>query len=357
MTSGPTGSLKKTLTRFFNNMLVRTILLPSVLKTHPDNQSPHYAMVIRLLQDLENNGVVLLDDTQCIKASLLQDISKWPVKFRKKAKVLLTTLKNKNRFVEVSLKGEVQATCKNKPCQQGIRIAKSYLPPAILTSQGCNQCAHSQLVLVSSVEVIDVTEYCISDFFESHLKSSDRVLSNGEWKQDKFEQEILIPLFRDAKHIKIYDRWVGRSALTNPNGQVADNYKFTLEWILDLFVRESRLGVDGIFEVHTGLDTRCISKAKVPTFVASLRSFESDMRKAYSFPNFQVSIKEETQADQMPHERYLITNQVAISIDRGFDLLLGKRTSPYPRLIRDVCIDYCSEPGKIEKAVGRLPNL
>ncbi len=356
MTSGPTGSLKKTLTRFFSNMLVRTILLPSVLKTHPENQPADYGMVIRLLQDLENNGVVLLDDTQCIRASLLQDISKWPVKFRKKAEVLLTTLKKKNRFVEVSLKGEVQATCKNKPCQQGIRIAKIYSPPAILTSQGCNQCAHAQLVLVSSVEVIDLAEYSVSDLFESHLKSSNRILSNGEWNQDKFEQEILIPLFRDAKHIKIYDRWVGRSAMTNPHGQIADNYKLTLEWILDLFVRESRLGVNGIFEVYTGLDTRR-SKPKVPTFVASLRSFESDMRKAYSFPNFEVNIKEETQADQMPHERYLITNQVAISIDRGFDLLLEKRTSPYPRLIRDVCIDYCSEPGKIEKAVGRLPNL
>ncbi len=356
--SGPTGSLKKTLTRFFSNMLVRTILLPSVLKAYPENQPAHYGMVIRLLQDLENNGVVLLDDTQCIRESLLQDISKWPLKFRKKAEVILMTLKKKNRFVEVPLKNEVHATCKNKPCQQCIRIAKSYLPPAILASQGCNHCAETQLVSLPSIEVVDVAEYCISDFFESNLKPSDRILSNGEWKQDKFEQEILIPLFRDAKHIKIYDRWVGRSVLTHPDiGELTDNYKLTLEWILEVFLRESRLGVDGIFEVCSGLDTRRISKAKVPTFRASLRSFESDMRKAHSFPNFELTIKKETQTDQIPHERYLITNQVAISIDRGFDLLLEKRTSRYPRLIRDVCIDYCSEPGKIEKAVGRLPNL
>ena len=354
MTSGPTGSLKKTLTRFFSNMLVRTILLPSVLKTHPENQSAHYAVVIRLLQDLENNGVVLLDDTQCIRASLLQDISKWPVKFRKKAEVLLTTLKKKNRFVEVPLKNEVQATCKNKPCQQCIRIAKSYSPPALLASQGCNHCAETQLASLPSVEVIDVAEYSVSDFFESYLKSSDRILSNGEWKQDKFEQEILIPLFRDAKHIKIYDRWIGRSILTKN----ANKYKLTLEWILDVFMKVYRFRAGGVFEVYSGFYPQK-QNGKLPpditVAVAALHQLETEIQKTY--PNFKLIIKKETKNRQMPHERYLITNQVGVSIDRGFDLLLENKRNPYPRRIRDVCIAYCSEPGKIEKAVGELPNL
>jgi hypothetical protein len=339
-------------------MLVRTILLPSILRANPENQPAHYGMVIRLLQDLEKNGVMLLDDTNCIRASLLQDIPKWPVKFRKKAEVILTALKKKNRFVEVSLKDEVQATCKNKPCQQCIRIATIYSPPAILASQGCNQCAQAQLASIPSVEVVDVAEYSISNFFESHLKPSDRLLKKAEWKQDKFEQEILIPLFRDAKHIKIYDRWVGRSVLTHPDiGQLTDNYKLSLEWILEVFLRESRLGVGGIFEVYTGLDTRQLKKADVSTFVASLRQFEFHRKTAQSFPNFKVIIKEETKDSQMPHDRYLITNQVAVSIDRGLDLLLDKRKSPYPRLIRDVRIDYCSESEKLEQYVRTLPDL
>ncbi len=338
-------SLKKTLTRFFSNMLVRTILLPSVLRANPENPSAHYGMVIRLLQDLEKNGVVLADDTNCIRASLLQDIAKWPLNFRKKAEVILKTLKKKNRFVEVSLKDEVQATCKNKPCQQCIRIATIYLPPAILASHGCNQCAQAQLETVSSVEVVDVAEYSISNFFETHLKPSDRILKKAEWKQDKFEQEILIPLFRDAKHIKIYDRWVGRSVLTHPDkGQMKDNYKLTLEWILDVFLQKSRWKNKGVFEVYTGLDTRKIAPVELSTFVAALRQFESDMRQTHSFPNFKVTIKKETQDSQMTHARYLITNQVAVSIDRGFDLLLDSRKSPYPRRIRDVHIAYCSEP-------------
>jgi len=315
-------------------------------------------MVIRLIQDIEKNGVVLVDDTNCIRASLLQDIPKWPVKFRKKAEVLLKSLKKKNRFVEVSLKDVVTATCKNKPCQQSIRIAKIYSPAAILASQDCIECAKAQLESVSSVEVVDVAEYSLSDFFESHLNLSDRILNKGEWKQDKFEQEILIPLFRDAKHIKIYDRWLGRSVSNQPNpGQISDNYKLTIEWIIEVFLRESRLGVGGVFEVYSGLDTRKKSNAEVHTLVTELRKFESDLKQSYNFPNFKLTIKEETKVNQMPHERYLITNQVAVSIDRGFDLLLDKRKSPYPRSVRDVTVAYCSEPGKIEQAVRSMLDL
>ncbi|MCL1469147.1 hypothetical protein [Argonema antarcticum] len=339
-------------------MLVRTILLPSVLKANPENQSVHYGMMIGLLQDLEKNGVVLLDETNCIKAALFQDIGNLPVKFRKKAEVLLKDLKKKNRFVELSLPDVFKPICKNKPCQQCIRIGKEYLPPAILVSYGCKECTETQLALFPSVEVIDVAEYRISNLFESHLKQVDRVFLNGESKQDKFEQEIFIPLFRDAKHIKIYDRWIGRSALQPPDiGQIGDNYKLTLEWIIDVFLRESRLGVSCVLEVYCGLDTRNICQAKIRTFVASLRQFESEMRHTHSFPNFKLIIKKETQANQMPHDRYLITNQVAISIARGFDLLLDKRKDPYPRRVRDVTIAYCSEAAKIEQAVRSLPDL
>ncbi|MBD1923243.1 hypothetical protein H6F77_19520 [Microcoleus sp. FACHB-831] len=358
--SGQTGSLKKTLTRFSTNMLVRTILLPSVFTSIPEDQASLYNSVISLLQNLEKNGVILIDDNNFIKTAMSEGVDKWPLKFRKPALVLLEQLKKKNRLVELSLNSKIEANCIAAPCHNCIRMAKVYLPPAIIASDKCNQCANKQLTSVSTVDVVDVAEYSISKFFNVHLNQRDRLILNSEWKQDKFEQEILIPLFRDAKHIKIYDRWIGRSFSNPPHiGQIGDNYKLTLEWILDVFIRKSRLGIKGIFEVCSGLDTLSISKAKIPIpiFVASIRQFESDIRTAYSFPNFKVTIKKETQRDQMLHQRYLITNQVAVSIDRGFDLLLDKRTSPYPRRVRDVTIAYCSEPGKIEKAVRSLPDL
>jgi hypothetical protein len=270
------------------------------------------------------------------------------VKFRKKAEVLLTALKKKNRFVEVSLKDEVQATCKNKPCQQCIRIATIYSPPAILASQGCNQCAQAQLALFPSVEVVDVAEYSISDFFDSYLKPRDHLLNRGEWTQHEFEQEILIPLLRDAKDVKIYDRYIGRSILQKKN---AATYKFTLKWIIDVFVRERSSKFKGVFEVYGGVNTCSIPKPKRPNAVAALRKLESDLRQFH--PAFKLIIKDETQGGEMPHDRFLVTNQVAVSVGRGFNLLFGSN----PRLVKDVTIAYCSEPGKIEQAVQTLPNL
>ncbi len=354
MTSGQTDSLKKTLTRFFSNMLVRTILLPSILTSIPEDRASFYSLAIKLLQELEKTAVILVDDQECIKKALSQRIGQWPVKFRKPAQVLLEELDKKNRIVKVPLNSEIQSICRNEPCQHGIRIAKIYLPLAVLARQECNKCAIGQLAEVLTVKVVDVDEYTIDDSFCSHLDPRDRFLDQGEGKQDKFEQEILIPLFRDAKHVKIYDRWIGRSIL-NTN---ADNYKRTLKWIIDVFARKSRLGKAGVFEVYTGFFTQQYPGQRSPDVsnaVVALRQLEADMQQAH--PKFRLIHKNETRHKQLPHHRYLITNQVAVSIDRGFDLLLGKATSLYPRRLRDVHIAYCSEPGKVEQAVRGLPDL
>jgi len=337
-------------------MLVRIILLPSTLTSIPDDRASFYSLAIKLLQELKKTGVILVDNEDCIKTNLAQRVRQWPVKFRKPAQVLLEELDKKNRIVKVPLNSEIQSTCGNEPCQQCIRIAKSYLPLAVLARQDCNQCAERQLAEVATVKVVEVDEYTINDDFCAHLELRDRIFEQGEGKQNKFEQEILIPLFRDAKHVKIYDRWIGRSILTKN----ADNYKRTLKWVLNVFVRNSRLGKTGVFEVYTGFYTQKHPRQRhldvsVSKAVVALRQLETDMQQAH--PKFRLILKNETQPKQLPHHRYLITNQVAVSIDRDFDLLLGKATSLYPQRLRDVHIAYCSEPGKIEKAVVGLPDL
>ncbi len=346
--------MKKTLTRFFSNMLVRTILLPSVFTSIPKDQAGLYSLTIKLLQELEKTGVILVDDKSCIKIALSQGVSKWPEKFKKPAQKLLKQLWKNHRFVEVPLIGEIQSICRTEPCQQCIRLAKEYLPLAVFAHQECNPCAKKQLTKVHTVKVIDIDEYSIDADFCSLLDGRGHVLGNGEWRQDKFEQEILIPLFRDAKNIKIYDRWIGRSILT-PN---ADKYKLALEWILNVFLRESRAGKVGIFEVYSGFCTQKKHGKPPPNVtnaVAALCKLETDIQKTH--PAFRLIIKKETKAHQMPHNRYLLTNQLAVSIDRGFDLLIDSRTSSYPRRIRDVCIDYCSESEKVEQYVRTLPDL
>jgi hypothetical protein len=347
LTSGLVDSLKKTSTRYSINMLVRIILLPSTLTSIPDDRVSFYSLAIKLLQELKNTGVILVDNEDCIKTTLAQRVHQWPIKFRKPAQVLLEELAKKNRIVQVPVNSEIQSTCSNEPCQQCIRIAKSYLPLAVLARQDCNQCAERQLAEVATVQVVDVDEYTLNDKFCTQLELRDRLLDKGEWTKQEFEKEILIPLLRDAKDVKIYDRYIGRSILAKNTAE----YQLTLEWMIDVFLRERGSKSKGVFEVYGGVRKFSNSKDQIFIAVSKLRSLESELQKKH--PNFRLIIKKETSKVEMPHDRFLITNQVAISIGRGFNLLFGSS----PRLVKDVTIAYCSEPGKIEQAVRTLPNL
>ena len=329
-------------------MLVRTILLPSVFRVNPGKSNAEYCMVIRLIQDLEKNGIVLVDDTHCTLAAMREDIKKWPQKYITKAQKLLISLEKRDRFVEISLNDEVQAKCKNQQCQQCIRMAKIYLPPAIISSNHCNECAEKQIAQFPSIEVVDVAEYSMSNFFEAHLNQNDHFFGKGELTQQEFDDKILIPLLRDAKHVKIYDRYIGRSIL---NKKVAKKYKFTIKWILDVFLRERGSKFKGVFEIYGGVNiSKDIPKAKTDDAIVALREFEKDFKEMY--PNFKLLIKDETKGSEMLHDRFLVTNQVAVSLGRGFNLLFGN-----PSRVQDVKIDYCSQPGEIEQAVKKLPDL
>ncbi len=335
-------------------MLVRTILLPSIFRGNSEKSNPDYPLIIRFLQDLEKNGIVLVDDTNYILAAIQENIDKWPQKYITKAQKLLKALKNNGRFVKMSLNDQVQTNCQNQQCQPCIRMAKIYFPPAIISSDHCNECAAKELTQfppIDPIEVVDIAEYSLSNFFDAHLNLKDYFFTKGELTQQEFEEKVLIPLLRDAKQVKIYDPYIGRSIL---NKTMAKKYKSTIKWILKVFLRERGSKAKGVFEVYGGVNiSKEISKStKIadPDAIVALRKLESELKQEY--PNFQLFIKDETKGSKMLHERFLFTNQVAVSFDRGFNLLFGN-----PSFLQDVKIDYCSEPGKIEQDVKKLPDL
>lgn len=348
-------------------MLVRTVLSPSVFAIPPEKEVESYSLVIELLQKLENNGIILVDDANSIGMDFYNKIQNWSKcnKFPKEAKKFLKQLHNKNRLVKVPIKGGFRPQCQEQPCQYCIEIARNELPIAFLARHECKSCTQSQLAMLSKLKVIDVEMYVLDEEFCSLLNRRDRVFAPGEATQDKFEQEILIPLFREAKSVKIYDRYLGRSLLSQNE---ADNYKVTLRWILEVFRREARK--PRLFEVYGGFLTKSIDEEKrdskkkkannkkafdISKVENARCNLEFDLQRI--FPEFKVIIKKETQGNELPHARYIITDQVAISVDRGSDLFLNKKNSSNSRELKDVHIAYCSESGKIEQYVRKMPNL
>lgn len=359
--SGRTDFLKMILEKYFLDMLFRTIVSPTIFNGVPEDVSAQKSFCntnIQLLYDLTENCVVLLDSDKSISQAIIDAIEQWPVKFRKPAKELIKELRNKNRLVIAPKEYTVCSYCNIDYCQQCIGIALACLPNAIFTTEDCCQCVKNQSL---PIRPIDTTEYSISRFFQHRRQISPLTLNNREWNQEKFEEKILIPLFRDAKHIKIYDRMIGRAT----KDFIPQHYKNTLEWVFDIFLQESSSRSGRIFEVYSGLDTRYLSNQKITDIKNLLRQFEADMQRIYSFP-FTLKLKEESGREQeMPHARYLITDQIGVLIERGFDLLWtdqqmrdnGLHPSNDARPIRDVTISRIAEPNKIETVVRRLPDL
>ena len=319
-------------------MLTRIILFPCVFISVNETQ-----IIIIMLMDILRSGIILIDDQNQILQSIEASINNWNPKFKRKAKEILKKLKKKNRFVKVSTTQPLISNCNNQIEENCIKVFTSEDFYRIIARH--NQCANNGLV-GNRVSLLE--DYAISCLVDK-LRKSSLTLITGEWKQDRFEEEILIPLFRDAKHIKIYDRWIGRSAL-----QGTTNHQPTLKWFLEVFQKVATIRLDTVFEVYCGIGSQKKDKILLPKAITALRKFEAEIQ--VLFPYFKLFIKEETFDYQLPHDRYLITNQTSIYIGRGFDLFV-KANESYPRRIKDVQIGYCSNPEKVEPYYRDLVDL
>ena len=317
-------------------MLARTILFPCIFAVRSDTSVFYYNLVITILNNLTDSGIILidnqLDESQLFKV-IKANVEDWTPKFRPKAKELLKKLHKKNRFVIASVHPPLSQTCDIRDEGNCIKLFTAEEFTGIVVRQShCidNPQFTNRLTLLE--------DYSISPL-QKKLNKRDYKLNKGEWNQDKFSEEILIPLFRDAKHIGIYDRWIGRSISEGRN-----NHQNTLRWFLEVFQQVATIGVGTKFEVYCGID-RKRSEVPLAEAVNSLRSFESEIKNTFSY--FQLFIKEESFGSELPHDRYIITNQTAIYIGRGFDLFVDANES-YPRRIRDVQIGYCSNPAEVQ---------
>jgi hypothetical protein len=173
-----------------------------------------------------------------------------------------------------------------------------------------------------------------------------------------------MPVLRTAKNVKIYDRYIGRSMVRRGFGfvGVAPGYKRSLEWIVSVFKTLGGASRGGVFEIYCGVDAAAISTKFRPQLRIEAAKLEAALKSILG-ANVQVTLKEESKAAQCPHGRYLITDQVAVLVERGFDLLwddnamtaAGLNPLASSRPIRDVAIVRCEEYRAVEAHTKMLP--
>ena len=324
-------------------MLTRVVIFPCVFSSETE-----YQTIITMLKDCLRSGVILIDDKMQLLESIKMNISNTiPIEFQQKINMLLDELGKQRRFVKDNSINLFDGSCSNNTNANCIKLSLDYSRDCfeILIVQYFNCSDNSKI----NNKIVSIENYSIS-LLPEKLDINNLTIKDGEWTQDNFEKEILIPLFRYAKQIKLCDRNIGRYFKTNPN------YKANLEWLFEVCRKaknSSTKSFGATFEIYCGAG---LKSNKHHEMISSINEFEVESRKKY--PNFEIEIfiVDESQDKQFPHDRYLITDQFAISIGRGFDLFINK-SKKYPRSIREVEISRCVKPDDIMSAINKLPKL
>ena len=316
--------------------------------------------VLGVLHDVRQNCVLWVDAAGSTTNEYDLAVSKWPVRFRKPLEQLLKDIARRNRYVKLERPAFV-SRCAEASCSLYSAVVSGEACDASITPSKCRPCHVSELLHYSPVEI---SEYHLSRFAAAR-RTNALAYANGKLKQPDFERRVLSPIFRYAKHVKIFDRYIGRSVVPQPNGAPAllkPGYQKTLEWFISVFQRECRRPHGAAVEIYCGWQKP--SRSKTRSAVLALRQYQTYLNQRFSVP-ISIRLKKESNNNEMTHARYLVTDQASFTIDRGMDLLWDdtrmqrQKLNPAidPRPLRDFAISYCEDCSGVDSCVRALPNL
>ena len=338
-------------------MLYRIAISASVFSA-PDID---YRSVLDMLEHIVDNCVILDNDTKSLENDICSLVEAWPgnSKFKTKGLSLLIQLKNKNRFIPFYSAESKSSACNYKSCPLIEEILSDYRQdyreiPIISTKNCCFPFKDAQKKIYK--RSIDINDYFFSDFRENCRKSRDFRIKYKDTSKEQFEREFLIPIFRYAKRVKIFDRYIGRSIINKKRKiqGLRKNYKKSIKWIISVFNREtiSRKN-DQIIEIYTGVQAEEFSEEEKCNILGFFQDFSKEINDEFNisvdfkikreraqkfdfeiFPSLDLNEICEPilykkisngKGEDFPHARYLATDQITLLVDRGFDLLLNSK--------------------------------
>lgn len=366
-------------------MLSSIILHPSALQASNKEDKSFFFAAVRLLLDLLDSGLLLVDEGGIIIDKIVSIIRDWPDEFSGIGYHLISELFKNQRIVSTSIIESLTNSCKAEECNNCLALISLNLHDSIIAEGQCYKCI-SDSGSASSSSTLKMTG--VGSFLVSHSSipkgftvfnsyGSDEIDSGNQndFTRLKFEETVLRPVFMYAESIKVIDKHIGRNAGLRKREKLFRSYKTNIEWLLDFCVNELGRNDLEFFEVCCGIKISkpCneLSKKDVENIrrgVDELRDFESSMQEIFS--NFKLLIKLEDRLNDLPHDRYLITNQVGLFIGRGFELFADSNTLDNTTkelksgikvnksdLLKNTEIGYCTHPYSIEKKLQIWPEI
>lgn len=325
-------------------MLYQIVYMPGIYKSIPPHANLYYEALLSILRDSLCNCLLLVDKDGQMEKALHDAVRLWPQQHRMRAQELLLKMKRQNRFISVSSESYQSLTfCTESACLPADFIARTYPVDLTLCVGGCKDCN----ILTHAVAL---DQYQVSKFSAMKVSRDQGIrLYNGEWDKATFAEKIWEPVFKYAKHVKLIDRYIGRSMRPGAT-RLAHDYERSLRWIFEHFVALSRSKPVSSFEVYCGISSDDYSTHQQEEIAKQLRMWARQCSEDFGY-EIKICVKREyPHTNEMEHDRFLLTDQVALAVGRGFALL---RQDGF---VRDVGIHYEGQRGKIE-AMKALPDI
>lgn len=301
-------------------MLFRTIHMPGLYSRIPAdsaNALSYCGHLIQALLDSEKNCVILVDQKGDISNEMAVGISRWPIKCRKRAEELLEKLKKRKRLFVIPSGGFSQSLiCPCHPCMAACEISMTPDIYMILTKNECATCA-----LMPRSVILE--EYVVSTYNEERSKKERIELNEGEWSKFDFEDRVWKPLFRHTrKRVRLFDRFIGRTMKKEGSTfRLEARFESALDWMLEQFASFHCGKPKPSFEIHTAVGMYETDSAKNPVTAAQyLRDWAASRSAKYGC-KIVMHVKKERIGSEMKKSRFVITDQIALFVSHGTDLL------------------------------------
>jgi len=204
--------------------------------------------------------------------------------------------------------------------------------------------------LGDTISFITPSKYQLSDIPERIDSRLSFSLGNRQWNKNKFEENILKPVLKHTKTLKIFDRQIGRTLIKDGQGyfKMKKGFEKDIRWIFDIFLKNSSVE---LVEIYCGLfnykNDKMYDRVARKNF---LLKWGHDYAIEYGIP-VNVIVKHEKHKDQAPHARYIITDQVCLLIERGFELTNTDDS------IKDVAVVLMEAPKGLETSFKLLDDI
>lgn len=259
-----------------------------------------------ILDGVLSNGVILMDSEDGV---INKELNNNIMELCNKGEIYFTTkwaeiLKNRNKHI-VFLPNSLKAEDFNTSIENITKILK---PDGIIVEEKDQK--------INQFSNIDKSLFILlSDYYESEVEQRRKYYYQNLDTLDRIDTDEIKSLFisflRYSKYLKFYDKYLGRA-----NENDFSQYEKSISYIIDIWINEGILFSH--FQPSVEIITCCGNFRRDKTLRPTIENkLLVPLRKKYSI-HIGLVIKEDQRSEM--HARFLKTNNILLSFDRGFDL-------------------------------------